>query len=168
MDYLATATSMLKESLGEVAEDVVVAILGGHSDEVAESLSLPSVALGYVEDEAQIAAIYNAADVFVLPSLEDNLPNTIMEAMACGVPTVGFRVGGIPEMIDHMKNGYVAKTRDAADLAAGIRWALFEADAAAVQAEALRKVRINYSQNRVAMKYIEIYNHELALRHYIT
>jgi glycosyltransferase involved in cell wall biosynthesis len=91
-----------------------------------------------------------------------------MEAMACGAPTVGFRVGVIPEMIDHMKNGYVAKTRDAADLAAGLRWALFEADAATVQAEALRKVRINYSQNRVAMKYIEIYNHELALRHYIT
>ena len=168
MEYLATATSMLKESLGEVAENVVVAILGGHSDEVSESLALPSVALGYVEDEERIATIYNAADVFVLPSLEDNLPNTIMEAMACGVPTVGFRVGGIPEMIDHMKNGYVAKTRDAADLAAGLRWALFEADAATVQAEALRKVRINYSQNRVAMKYIEIYNHELALRHYIT
>ena len=52
--------------------------------------------------------MYNAADLFVLPSLEDNLPNTIMEAMACGVPCVGFKSGGIPEMIDHRKNGYVA------------------------------------------------------------
>ena len=167
MEYLATATELLKETLGEQAADIVVAILGGHSDEVAERLALPSVALGYVEDEAKIAAIYNAADVFVLPSLEDNLPNTIMEAMACGVPTVGFKVGGIPEMIDHMKNGYVARPRDAEDLAAGIRWALYEADKQDVKAEALKKVSINYSQNRVAMKYIEIYNHELALRHYI-
>ncbi len=54
-----------------------------------------------------------------LPSLEDNLPNTIMESMACGVPGVGFKVGGIPEMIDHQKTGYVANYRDADELAKG-------------------------------------------------
>jgi glycogen synthase len=71
-----------------------------------------------VGDERSIVQIYRAADVFVLPSLSENLPNTIMEAMACGVPSIGFRVGGIPEEIDHQKNGYVAQYCDAADLAA--------------------------------------------------
>ena len=49
--------------------------------------------LGYVADTQQIVDVYNAVDVFVTPSLSDNLPNTIMEAMACGIPCVGFEVG---------------------------------------------------------------------------
>ena len=65
---------------------------------------------------------YACADMFVIPSLEDNLPNTIMESMACGTPCVGFETGGIPEMIDHLKNGYVAKYKDTNDLAVGIKW----------------------------------------------
>lgn len=127
---------------------------------------MPSYPLGYVSDEKSIVNIYNSVDAFVLPSLEDNLPNTIMEAMACGVPSIGFKVGGIPEMIDHMKNGYVANCRDTKDLAAGIHWALCEADAAALQKECVQKVMHCYSQNVVAMKYIEVYNQAMAFRHY--
>ncbi|MGV2541562.1 glycosyltransferase, partial [Bacillus pumilus] len=98
--------------------------------------------------------------------LEDNLPNTIMEAMACGVPCVGFKVGGIPEMIDHRRNGYVAAFRDAADLAAGIRWVLAEADYADLQRQALSKVAASYSQRSVAMRYIEVYNQAMAFKDY--
>ena len=58
-----------------------------------------------------------------------------MEAMACGVPSVGFKVGGIPEMIDHQKNGYVANYRDADDLAQGMFWVLEEADAEVLKNE---------------------------------
>jgi len=122
--------------------------------------------LGYVSDERQIVDIYNSADVFVLPSLDENLPNTIMEAMACGVPSVGFKVGGIPEMIDHLKNGYVAKYKDAADLAAGLHWVLREADHATLSREAVAKVRSSYSQRTVAMHYIEVYNQALAFKNY--
>jgi glycosyltransferase involved in cell wall biosynthesis len=102
----------------------------------------------------------------VLPSLGDNLPNTIMEAMACGVPSVAFRVGGIPEMIDHQKNGYLAKYRDADDLAAGIHWVLDEADADEASRQCLQKVGASYSQRTVAMKYIEVYNQALAFKNY--
>ena len=167
MHFFTEAIEKLKQDAPSLAENTVVAILGGHSEEVAEMLPVKSYGLGYVEDERHIAKVYSAADVFVLPSLEDNLPNTIMEAMACGVPCVGFKVGGIPEMIDHLKNGYVAKTRDTDDLAAGIRWTLSEADAQGLADEAVRKVHTSYSQNRIAIKYIELYNHALALRHYI-
>ena len=51
--------------------------------------------------------LYSSADVFVLPSMMDNLPNTIMEAMSCRTPCVGFDIGGIPEMIDHQENGFL-------------------------------------------------------------
>ena len=107
---------------------------------------------------------YQSADVFVIPSLSDNLPNTIMEALACGVPCVGFNVGGIPEMIDHQKNGYVAEYRSADDLAAGIYWTLHDADQKQLSREAVNKVERNYSQQSVAVKYIEVYTNAIAQR----
>ncbi len=115
---------------------------------------------------SRLSAIYNSADAFVLPSLEDNLPNTIMESMACGVPSIGFRVGGIPEMIDHQQNGYVANYRDTEDLASGIHWVLEEADTGGSEQACLQKVAQNYSQHAVALKYIEVYNEAMAYKNY--
>ena len=147
--------------------NTAVAILGSNSEAVAEQLTLPSFPLGYVSDDRQIVNIYNSADVYVLPSLEDNLPNTIMEAMACGVPSVGFRVGGIPEMIDHRRNGYVANFKDTDDLAEGIRWILNDANHDELKQNCLHKVTHNYSSQSVSMQYIEVYNELIALKRYI-
>lgn len=166
MDFLVEACAKLAAEHPEMRDDTAVALLGGHAEEVAGRLPFETFPLGYVSDERRIVSIYNAVDVFVLPSLSDNLPNTIMEAMACGVPCVGFKVGGIPEMIDHRRNGYVAAYRDAAALAGGIYWALREAEPATVRVEALRKVASAYSQRSVALKYIEVYNNALAQKHY--
>ena len=140
--------------------------MGGRAEEIASLLPLPVMPLGYIADDRQIVEAYNAADVFVLPSVEDNLPNTIMEAMACGVPCVGFNTGGIPEMIDHQKNGYVATCRDAESLAQGILWTLQHAEEANLAAQAVRKVVTTYSQTAVALRYIEVYNQALAFKHY--
>lgn len=76
--------------------------------------------LGSLASDAALATAYRAADVFVLPSLQDNLPNTVAEAMACGTPVVAFNTGGLPEMIDHGVNGWLAPLRDADGLARGI------------------------------------------------
>lgn len=166
MEYFVEAVRMLAEKYPEMKDNTGIAILGGHSEEVAEQLALPVYPLGYISDEHMIVNAYNAADIFVSPSLEDNLPNTIMEAMACGVPCVGFKVGGIPEMIDNGKNGYVAAMRDAKDLAKGMHWILCEADREALSNAALHKVSICYSQHSVALKYIEVYNQAIAYRRY--
>ena len=109
-------------------------------------------------DEKRMATLYNAVDLFVTPSLQENLPNTIAEAMACGIPCVGFRVGGIPEMIDHLENGYVAEYKDASDLAKGMAYVLTEADYPEMSRAAVRKAGLAYSERHVAMKYINIYN----------
>jgi glycosyltransferase involved in cell wall biosynthesis len=90
-----------------------------------------------------------------------------MEAMACGIPCLAFRVGGIPEEIDHLKNGYVAKYQDADDLARGIRWLLFEADRQQLSRLCVNKVAQSYSQSSVAMRYIEVYQHALAQKHFM-
>lgn len=158
MDYLIDACRQL--------EDYELVILGGHAEEVVDQLPLKAHSLGYVNDERRIVEIYQAVDVFVLPSLSENLPNTIMEAMACGVPCVGFKVGGIPEEIDHKRNGYVAEYRDSDDLARGIRWILSEADYDQLSQEAVRKVAHSYSQQSVAISYLDVYHQAMAFKHY--
>ncbi|MBR3472192.1 MAG: glycosyltransferase family 4 protein [Prevotella sp.] len=157
MDYLAEACRLLGETHPQLAKETGLVVLGGHAEEVAKAFQMPVFAQGYVNDAHRIAALYSACDLFVLPSLSENLPNTIMEAMACGVPCVGFRTGGIPEMIDHKKNGYVANYRDADDLARGLAWVLSEANAGALATEAQRKVTRCWSQGSVAKRYIEVY-----------
>jgi glycosyltransferase involved in cell wall biosynthesis len=166
MDYLIEACRLLAEQYPDTVQATGVVILGSHADEVTGQLPFEAYPLGYITDEHRIAQVYRAADVFVLPSLSENLPNTIMEAMACGVPCIGFRVGGIPEEIDHQKNGYVAQYRDAADLARGIRWVLCEADHAELSQQAVRKVARSYSQSSVAVRYIEVYQEALAQKHF--
>ncbi len=161
MEYFVEAVNMLGEHkdekrAGQEGRKTIVAILGGHAEEVAEKLTLPAAPLGYISEPLRIAAVYSAADVFVLPSMEDNLPNTIMEAMACGVPAVGFNVGGIPEMIEHRQNGYVAESGNAADLAAGISFVLGHPDADSLHKACLHKVNRCYSQQAVVKKFLEL------------
>ena len=163
MDYLTEACRQLSASHPSMKDEVSVVLLGGHANEVAPLLPFPTVTPGYVSDEERMIRLYRAADVFVLPSLSENLPNTIMEAMACGVPCLGFRVGGIPEEIDHRRTGYVARYRDAADLAQGLRWLLYDADREAMSQECVRKVKQCYSQAAVAVQYTEVY--QLALNY---
>lgn len=136
-------------------------------DEAAISLNknaadkVEIIALGrdipYISNLKEMANLYASVDVFVLPSLSDNLPNTIMEAMACGTPCVGFDVGGIPEMIDHKVNGYVARYKDSQDLAEGIKYVLDEKNHDRLSQACIEKVRHCYSEEAVAEKYIDVY-----------
>jgi glycosyltransferase involved in cell wall biosynthesis len=166
MSYLVEACRIFNSRHPETRDNTALVILGGHAEEVTAQFDMPVYPLGYVNDTKRIVDIYNAADLFVLPSLSENLPNTIMEAMACGVPCVGFKVGGIPEEIDHLKNGYVAEYKNADDLARGIRWILDEANLQELSAHAIGKVASTYSQQRVALKYIEVYSQAAAYIHY--
>ncbi|MDR1632840.1 MAG: glycosyltransferase, partial [Dysgonamonadaceae bacterium] len=111
MSYLIEASQYLQQ------RDIEIVFLGGNIDDnLLHTISLPVRSMGYLRTPADIALTYAACDVFVTPSLEENLPNTVMEAMACGTPCVGFNIGGIPEMINHKENGYVAQYQDAKDL----------------------------------------------------
>ena len=159
--YLIEACSILKQYYTDKKE---IVLMGNCSEELCQALPFKVNSLGYISDTSTMVAAYSCADLFVIPSLEDNLPNTIMESMACGVPCVGFKVGGIPEMIDHRQNGYVAQYRDAEDLARGIHWVMSEADYSALSQAAIENVRREYSQRSVAMRYIEVYNQALAYK----
>lgn len=71
-----------------------------------------SVSIDYARDEMTMSMVYSVADVFVIPSLQDNLPNTSLEALACGVPTVAFSVGGLPDVVRPNKTGALVPSGD--------------------------------------------------------
>ncbi|MDO5523584.1 MAG: glycosyltransferase family 4 protein, partial [Bacteroidia bacterium] len=149
-DYLIEASRLLQN------KQVLFLIAGTSGGEIAGQLSVPCVNAGFVSP-AKMPDLYNAADVFVTPSLQENLPNTIMEAMACGTPCVGFNIGGIPEMITHRKNGYVAEYKNTKDLADGLLWTLFKADYEALAANAREKALAEYAQEKIANRYLKLY-----------
>ena len=134
-----------------------VVVLGGDAESVKEALPLPVYPVNYLSSEAEIAKLYNAVDLFVTPSLQDNLPNTIVEAMACGVPCVGFNVGGIHEMISHKQDGYVADYCDSLDFAQGISWCLNDERLPALSAAARATALATYSETAVAHRHQAIY-----------
>lgn len=131
---------------------IALIIVGKDSEQIPLPEGIPVFRFGSV-GEQMMPQLYNAVDAFLTPSLQDNLPNTIAEAMSCGTPCVGFNVGGIPEMIDHLVNGYVARYRDAADLAEGIRYVLGHD----LRQAAYSKAKAAYSETQAAKEYIRLY-----------
>lgn len=158
IDYLVEACRLLAAQHSATIEQWGVVVFGQAVEQYASLFPFPLYALEYIHHESDLADLYNAVDLFVTPSLQDNLPNTIMEAMACGTPCVGFQVGGIPEMIDHLHNGYVAQYKSTIDLSNGISWVLEEADYKLLSESARRKVLDHYSEECVGKQYIELYN----------
>lgn len=158
IDYFIDSCKLLVEKHPELKDKLGVVVYGKNSEQLVPLLPFEVYSQNYINNEKELVNIYNAVDLYVTPSLEENLPNTIMEAMACGVPCVGFNVGGIPEMIDHLHNGYVAEYKSAEDFANGIYWMLTEGDYDTLSEEATRKVTTCYSESTIAKKYIEVYN----------
>lgn len=155
--YLIEACKLLGEKYPELAQTVEIVWMGKGDEAFFSAIKMLTHTLRYISNESELVDIYSSVDAFVIPSLEDNLPNTIMESMACGTPCVGFNVGGIPEMIDHQTNGYVAEYKSAEDLAKGIYWTLFEADYKQLSLNARQKTMDYYSEKIVAEQYIHLY-----------
>lgn len=123
-----------------------------------EDFPLPVHYQGYMQDDVSLALLYAACDVFVIPSRQENLPNTIMEALACGTPCVGFDVGGVSEMIDHKANGFLADPFDTEQMAAGIDWVLQDSSRSAeLGARGRTKVCKEYALPKITTRYNALY-----------
>lgn len=136
---------------------VEVVIFGKNKHFDVTRLPFKVKAYSTITSQQELAELYSLADVFVLPSTEDNLPNTVMESLSCGTPVVAFNVGGIPEMIDHGKNGYLAEFKSATDLAKGIFEMLYADDHNALSQNARNKVLNDFNNQTVAEQYMEVY-----------
>ena len=153
--------AQLLEAFGGVRDvpNLLLVTLGqGRSPVLAD---LPCRHLGALHDPALLAAAYSAADVFAIPSLQDNLPNTILESMACGTPVVGFATGGVGEAIADGQTGLLAPVGDAPALGTALR-RLLEDDRLRRQmaGEARARVEKEYTVRLQALRYAALY-HEL-------
>jgi glycosyltransferase involved in cell wall biosynthesis len=92
-------------------------LLFGAESPTLDDLPLPARHLGIIQTEADMASLYHAADASLCPTLEDNLPNTVLESLACGCPVIGFCTGGLPDMVHHGQTGLLAPCGDSAELA---------------------------------------------------
>ena len=119
---------------------------------------VPVVPLGLIASDDMLRHVYSAADLFVLPSLEDNLPNTMLEAMSCGTPVVAFGVGGIPDVVDDGVTGRVVPLGAAPLMAAAILDGLRNHEARrAMGAAARRVIEARYSMPAQARRYLDLY-----------
>ncbi len=109
-------------------ERLELVVFGSSKPEFPENFGFPCHYLGELHDDLSLAVMYAAVDVLLVPSIQDNLPNTVIESISCGTPCVGFQIGGIPDVIQHKKQGYVAQPFECQDLANGIIWVLEDAD----------------------------------------
>ncbi|MFN3782676.1 MAG: glycosyltransferase [Spirosomataceae bacterium] len=153
----------LIESIQIVQEKAIIPVeiivIGQIEANTVEQFALPVHQLGLLDSPEKMAEAYNLGDVFVSSSLFENLPNTIMEALGCGIPCVGFKTGGIPEMIQHKQTGYLAEFKNTQDLAKGILWTLDRTETENIEIkQAARTFALrNYKKEVVAQKIEHLY-----------
>jgi glycosyltransferase involved in cell wall biosynthesis len=154
---------LLVEALRELAagssrDDIELAVFGTSAAAKMPDLPFKAHYLGWQRDDISLAQLYATADVFVLPSISENLPYTVMEAMACGTPCVGFAQGGVPDLITHYGNGYLARPYEPSDLASGIAWVLEDEERRHTLAGLARvKIVEQFAQNIVTERHLELY-----------
>ncbi|TVZ27525.1 glycosyl transferase family 1 [Gillisia sp. Hel_I_86] len=122
-EYLQKALEIMEED-GNFKNVSILIFGSGYNKEVAEAIPFKTKFMGFLTNEYATNLMYNAADVFLAPSLADNLPYSILESQYCGTPVVAFNTGGIPDLIDHKNNGYLANYKDSHDLATGIKYCI--------------------------------------------
>ena len=150
------------QTIDNAASDKLALFFSSIDRTALPELGMEAIFLGRVDDDL-LPALYSAADVFVLPSKLENLPLTIMEAMACSTPCVAFHQGGLPDQIDHEYTGYLAKPYDVQDLAHGITWVLADKNRhAALSLRARQKVESEFSLDRESGRYADLYQEILA------
>jgi len=127
-----------------------------------DNFGVPVHRLGRVDDDAALARIYSAADAFLLPSLEDNLPNTMLEAMACGTPVIGFQIGGLPDAITPQETGLLAPPGDGARFAELLReFAGDEPGRKRMSRNCAQLIPARFSVEIQARRYLELYGRAL-------
>ncbi|CAN2038983.1 Glycosyltransferase [Candidatus Magnetomoraceae bacterium gMMP-15] len=153
--YLQPALQKLSANF---MQDMEIIVFGSSKPENPPDFGFPSHYLGVFHDDISLALLYSAADVFIAPSVEDNLPNTVLESIACGTPCVAFNIGGMPDMIDHKINGYLANPFEIEDLAQGISWVLKDSERhQKLCHNARQKAEKEFSQELQAKRYLELY-----------
>ena len=151
--------TQLSQALEQLqTQDAELVVFGASQPSKGAGFPQPAHYLGRLYDDVTLQVLYSAADVVLVPSLQENLSNAIMEALACGTPVVSFDIGGNSDLVDHKTNGYLAEPFDVNELAKGIDWVLNSTEYGILSGNARNKVLQNFDNKVVAPKYIELYH----------
>lgn len=151
--HLIAALSRLRD-----AKDILLLVVGEGAGAWPETPGIITRRMDHIEETSALRNIYNAADVLVHPAIAENLPNTVLEAAACGLPSVAFDSGGTKDVVRHMHTGYLAPAEDVDALAMGIETMLGEKQLRKRMAAACRKlIEEEYTLDLQASRYLELY-----------
>ncbi|MGD8305247.1 MAG: glycosyltransferase family 4 protein [Ignavibacteria bacterium] len=158
-NYLIEALSYIHKNHKEFDDKIELITFGKHHSKQIRELPYKANYFGKIKDESQLVDLYNSVDVYIAPSLQDNLPNTVVESISCGTPVIAFNIGGMPDMIDHLKNGYLSKFKSSEDLANGVITFLTNSELMNNAKLACRlKAEILFDENKIAGKYKSFYD----------
>jgi glycosyltransferase involved in cell wall biosynthesis len=142
---------------------VDLVVVGQSRPEPPPRLAVPTRYAGPLGDEESMALYLAAADALVLPSLQENHPNMVIEAMACGTPAIAFRAAGLPDLVDHERTGFLADPYESEGLARGIAWVLGdEARRKALGEAGRRRAEQDHDLEGAARRYRSLYERVVA------
>lgn len=154
-DLLIEALRILPRS---VKSQALLLLLGDRSEALSERAGIDSMSLGFIRDDAPKAVAFSAADIFVLPSRAENHSLVLLEAMACATPGVAFKVGGNPEIVQHLDTGYLAEPLSAESLSEGITTLLEDRDLRQrIGCRARQVICEEFSLDQHVERYIDLY-----------
>ncbi|MGI4806268.1 MAG: glycosyltransferase, partial [Janthinobacterium lividum] len=160
--YLLESLELLAAKNSINPNQIELVIFGNRNTEDMPTFPFKTTFLGTIKDDEKLAACYAAADAFLIPSLEDNLPYTVMESLACGTPVITFTTGGIPDMVQHLHNGFLAEYRSSESFCAGMEWIKNYPVKEALRKNARGTVMQRFSEEVIAQKHLELYQSVIA------
>ena len=157
INHLIEATDIIATQHPEWRHLLGIIPVGRDAEALRTAFACDSFPQGYITNAEKMRLLYQAADLLVMPTLMDNLPNTIIEAMSCGLPCVGFKIGGLPQMVQDGINGGLARYKDARHFAELTLDTLVSSRYEQLCQEAHKTAVTNYSEDVVAERYIRLY-----------
>jgi glycosyltransferase involved in cell wall biosynthesis len=155
---LRKGVSFLSEALLGMAQAGNLFLVTVGRGKPPETGSIPCLHMDSVENNRWLSVIYSVADLFVIPSVQDNLPNTVLESMACGTPVVGFDVGGIRDLVHSGRTGQLAPVGDAVALRDAITQLLHAPNTRREMGAESRKMVVEmYSYEAVARRHSDLW-----------
>ena len=154
-DLLLSALEYIKAD--KKLKKIELVVFGQSKPKSQPDLGFPIHYSGHLHDDLSLRALYSAADVMVVPSRLEAFGQTASEAHACGTPVVSFDIGGLPDIIEHQKTGYLAKAFDTRDLANGITWVLQQDGSNKLGNNARERAVEKFSEKKISEAYLDIY-----------
>ena len=156
-DFFLKSLYFLKKK--EILENIIIIIFGSKDNALLKNIPFEYKNIGYIDNDDELCSLYNVADILVVPSITDNLPQIATEGQMCGIPIVAFKTGGLIDIVDHKINGYLAEKKNIVDFANGISWILTKDknELAKIKNEALKKANFKWKEEVVINQYISLY-----------